>query len=149
MKSKFSPEKIALVDYRVMNVSLKDSFESLRLEDIDFGVEFGYEMSFNLEEKLMRSDLKITLTIKNEQLLESPKAFFQILYLYKVENIDQLIWKEDDNYRVDDLLSSSIAAISYSTARGVVRNYLSGSSFQEFVLPIISPSILLEPSKNK
>ena len=48
MKSKFSPEKIALVDYRVMNVSLKDSFESLRLEDIDFGVEFGYEMSFNL-----------------------------------------------------------------------------------------------------
>ncbi len=149
MKTKFSPEKIALLDYRVMNISLKDTFESLNLENPEIAVEYGYEMSFNLEEKLMRSDLKITLTIKNEQLTELSEAFFQILFLYKVENIEQLIWKEDKNYITDDLLSSSIAAISYSTARGVIRNYLTDTSFQEFVLPIISPSILLEPSKKK
>lgn len=136
-------EKIHLVDYTIQSASLKSEF-SIDPDTIDDHVlNIGYDTQYNLEDKLVKSDIKVEVaaTIKGE---EVGSGHFELVFIYHVENLNELAKEEGSKLMVNGGLSNSLASITYSTARGILMTRFQGTVLKDFILPIINPSKLLE-----
>jgi hypothetical protein len=143
--SPFQPELIALVNVQLtkFEISASDDFE---LDAVSgYNVEHSVELGFNVEDKLARVDftLKVNSTSPDKGAGKASGNFL-FVFIYQVENLAELTSIGEGNKLViNGALSSSITSISFSTSRGILLTKCSGTALQNFILPIINPSVLL------
>lgn len=144
-KSLFDPEKISLVEFKLVSglIETPDDFVTEAVKSFD--IENTLEISFSLEQKLIKADYTINLTTKSNETNKSESVGkYHFVYIYKVENIEDLtVLRDGDLVDVDANLASAISAISYSTSRGILLTRMQGTAFQSFILPVIDPTRLL------
>ncbi len=144
-KPKFDPEKLAIIDFKLIKgqVDAPEEFD----EDVVKGYQLtnNFRLSFSLKGKQAKADLTIEVDSDSKGgNTEEAKALFHLIFIFKVENLDELVTETDSKQlKVDPMLGSSIAGISYSTARGILLTRLQGTVFQKFILPVINPAQLL------
>lgn len=143
-----NPDLIHLLEFRLIRGQIDSPFDFKmnEIEDYDLSVEF--EMGFNHEEKLVRSDFSFNVATKSsEKSTEEAKASYQFAFIFNVENLEELVTKEEDGLRINSNLGNAIASITYSTSRGILLSRFMGTVMQDFMLPVISPNELLKPKQ--
>jgi hypothetical protein len=147
-KEVFDPEKITILDVKMVKeqVDVPEEFE----ESIIAGhhADSGLRLGVNLGDKLIKMDL--TIEIKTESKSQNhgeATGSFHLVFLYQVENLDDLIeTSQSSMIELHPALGSALSAISYSTARGVLLTRLRGTALQNFMLPVINPNSLIQKS---
>ena len=142
MDSKFDPDKMTIYDFKMANghVDSPEDFDTSTIEG--YPIENGLKLGFNMEDKLVKADFKIEIKTKSKNLKEA-KGSFQFVFIYKVENLEELANPDDNNQiELDAALGSALSAVTYSTSRGVLLTRLQGTALQQFILPIIDPNKL-------
>lgn len=141
-KQIFEPEKLSIHSFNILKGSVENP-EDFCVENIkEFSVENLLKLAFNLQDSLVKAEFQVK--IKAESNKKKAVGDFHIVFIYKVENLDQLaIPDKDELIILNPSLGNALAAITYSTARGVLLIKLQGTALQNFVLPIINPNDLL------
>lgn len=141
----FDPEKLSIVEFKFIKGQV-DTPEDFIIEKIEgHQLENSLKLSFNIEEKLVKADFTAdVITDSKGSNSEEARGVFHLIFIYRVENLDELAIPVDK--KVLDLnpdLGSALAGITYSTARGIMLTRLQGTAFKDFILPIINPIKLL------
>lgn len=144
----FQPEKINIVKTAIVKCHIDSPIDFVpeKAKGHDFSLDFG--LSFNLEDKLVKADLKVELATKSEgKNEEEARGSFHFVYIFQVENLEELA-VPDKNYRIgmNEGLGKALASIAYSTSRGILFTRLKGTSLENFVLPVIESDKLLNLS---
>ncbi|MGZ5244089.1 MAG: hypothetical protein ACXWEY_05020 [Bacteroidia bacterium] len=146
VKNKFVPEKLSIIEFRILKTELHapEQFNVTGVES--FVIENKLELAFNLDEKLIKAEYSIEIKSKSDK--ENPEEAtgnFLLVFIYMVENLNELA-KADKNKNIilDSELANTIAAITYSTTRGVLLTRLQGTALQHFILPVINTNTLLQ-----
>ncbi|HWK05941.1 MAG TPA: hypothetical protein VNS58_20010 [Puia sp.] len=106
-------------------------------------IHFDLEIvkTIGLEEKILR--LIFTVELKAyEKGKKEASATYVTEHLFKVENMDALINKSQDDLEVDITLNNTLTGLAYSTVRGLLRQKFTGTLFSNFILPVIRPADL-------
>jgi hypothetical protein len=141
--NKVIPDQINIVDFTIQTASLKSDFE-LKDSDIDkHSLNIGYDTQFNLAEKLIKAVIKVEVAAISDG-EEVGHGHFELVFIYHVENLDDLAKNENDKLIVNGGLSSSLASITYSTTRGILMTRFQGTVLRNFILPVINPNNLLK-----
>lgn len=136
-------DKIQMLHVRIVKASVEHPVESDFTPLKGFGTDMSYKGGFNLTDKRVRAELEIKVKTDSEQSNEAT-GFFNLHFYYQVDNLDELSRMNNEVLEVSGDLQSTLASISYSTARGILLTRFQGTIFQDFYLPIIQPSRLLE-----
>jgi len=139
------PERIHIVKTTIVKCHIDSpfDFDPEKAKGHDFTMNF--DLGFNLEDKLVKSDFKLEITTKSEgENAEESKGEFHLVYVFHVENLEELAIP-DKNYRIElnGGLGNALASITYSTTRGILFARLKGTALENFVLPVIDPNKLL------
>jgi hypothetical protein len=143
------PEKIEIVDFKIIKGQINSpfDFENKKVEGHIFNVDF--ELGFNLEDKLARTDFSVNVETKsNRDTIEEAVGNFSFVYVFYVDNIEELTTVEKDEIiTVHPALGNALASITYSTSRGILMTRFQGTVLSDFILPVINPNDLLEKGK--
>jgi hypothetical protein len=140
------PEKIEIVDFKIIKGQINSpfDFENEKVAGHTFNVDF--ELGFNLEDKLVRADFSVHVETKsNEDTIEEAVGNFSFVYVFYVDNIEELTTLEkDETITIHPALGNALASITYSTSRGILMTRFQGTVLSDFILPVINPNDLLE-----
>jgi hypothetical protein len=140
------PEKIEIVDFKIIKGQINSpfDFENEKVAGHTFNVDF--ELGFNLEDKLVKADFSVHVETKsNENTIEEAVGNFSFVYVFYVDNIEELTTlEEDETITIHPALGNALASITYSTSRGILMTRFQGTVLSDFILPVINPSDLLE-----
>jgi hypothetical protein len=140
----FDPEKIQLLDFKLLKgqVETPEDFDEEKLNGFD--LDNTLKLGFNLGEKLAKVDLKIRITANSTSVSVAAFTLFEMAFIFQTANLDELAMLDDSQaLMLHPALGNSLAAIAYSTARGVLLTRLQGTIFQDFILPVVSSTKLL------
>jgi hypothetical protein len=140
------PEKIEIVDFKIIKGQINSpfDFENEKVAGHTFNVDF--ELGFNLEDKLVKADFSVHVETKsNEDSIEEAVGNFSFVYVFYVDNIEELTTLEkDETITIHPALGNALASITYSTSRGILMTRFQGTVLSDFILPVINPNDLLE-----
>ncbi|CAM4137725.1 hypothetical protein FLSI110296_15640 [Flavobacterium sinopsychrotolerans] len=140
------PEKIEIVDFKIIKGQINSpfDFEKEKVAGHTFNVDF--ELGFNLEDKLVKADFSVHVETKsNEDSIEEAVGNFSFVYVFYVDNIEELTTLEkDETITIHPALGNALASITYSTSRGILMTRFQGTVLSDFILPVINPNDLLE-----
>lgn len=139
-------EKIEIIDFKIIKGQINSpfDFEQAKVEGYTFNTNF--DLGFNLGDKLIKVDFSVNVkTTSTEDAIEEAVADFSFVFVFYVDNIEELTTQEeDDTIIVHPALGNALASITYSTSRGVLMTRFQGTVLSDFILPIINPNDLLE-----
>lgn len=147
MSAKLVPEKIHLIGFRILHAEMNSPIEF----NMDYIHSFDnsnlFDLSFNLEEKVIKSEFKVEIKTISEVGTNTEEAFakFHFAYIFHIENFKDLVTVAEDDAFLDIKggLTNAIASIVYSTSRGVLMTRFQGTALANFILPVIDPNKLL------
>jgi len=142
------PNKIHLLQVNIVRGFI-DNPPGINAGDIvGFEVGMGYFNGFNLDEKLVKTELEIKIASKHKE--ESPRArgLFRLNFLFSLDNFDELVKLDQSKLKVSNSLGNALASISYSTARGILLTRFQGTILNDLILPVIDPNELLKPENS-
>lgn len=144
-KNIFDPEKIALIDYKMIKgqVDTPENFDISKV--VGHQLDNSLQLGFNLEDKLAKADFTVSIKTNSKDQNESEASGnFHFIFIYRIENLEELA-KPEKNKRLDlnPRLANALSSVTYSTSRGILLMRLQGTALQNFILPIINPSNLL------
>ncbi|MDZ4681155.1 MAG: hypothetical protein SGI94_12015 [Saprospiraceae bacterium] len=145
-KSKFQPDKLHFLSFHLLKGVVEGAFDFDPSKSEVYQYDLDYSAEIATESAEVKSNFSVTVKTdsKGNNPLEA-EACFSFAFLFKVENLNELISEVAPNqFEVDFPLANAIASISYSTARGILLTRLQGTALREFILPIIDPNILLK-----
>jgi len=148
MKGNLIIEKLHLVEFKLLKGQIESPY-GITNETIDgYQFEVGFDVGFNIEQKLIKADLQIKIDVKNrdENAEEKASGFFQFLYVYRVDNLVDLVEESPDkkSLLIHHNLANAVSSISYSTSRGVLLTRFQGTILSDFILPVMDPNKLIE-----
>jgi hypothetical protein len=138
------PEKIHLLDFKLIKGQIDSPFDFIpdHVEYFDYNVDF--KTSFNFNEKLVKTDFTIHTKTKSKEKVEEANSFYHFVYIFRVDNLDELALKDDaGTLKINSSLGNALASITYSTSRGVLMSRFQGTVFKDFILPVTDPNSLL------
>lgn len=142
--SKLIPEQMHIRHFQIIKGQIEGPFEFDMNAITDHSFTVDLDMTFSLEANLVKSDFKINVETKSENEKEATGSF-EFVFLFEVENLDELaISGEENDLEIDSGLSNAIASISYSTSRGILMTRFNGTALENFILPIIDPNELVK-----
>lgn len=139
---KLIPNQISMLDFAIISGNLDNPVEHdyTLVKDHDYNVNF--EMVYDLNDKMVKSDIKIEIKTKSKKgQTKEASGNFHIAYLFKVENLNELV---NEGGSINYELGNAISSISYSTSRGIILTRFQGTALATFILPIIDPNELLK-----
>jgi hypothetical protein len=140
------PEKIEIVDFKIIKGQINSpfDFEDAKVQGHNFNVNF--ELGFNIPDKLIKADFSVNVETNSEnETTEEASGAFSFAFVFHVNNIDELTKVEKDNtITISPALGNALAAITYSTSRGILMTRFQGTILSNFILPVINPNKLLE-----
>lgn len=126
-------------DLLIFNINSESNIQ-INIEDrenINLGI--GHDIQNNLEE----GKIKIVLSIQ----LENGKdnfATFEITTFFQILNKENYLIEFENDILFHPQLITTILSISYSTSRGIILEKLKNTFWKDLILPIISPTKLLQ-----
>lgn len=148
MSANLQPQKIEIIDFKIIKgeISSPFDFEEKNIEGHSFNVNF--ELGFNLPDKLIKAEFTVNVETKSRKNGSEAKGVFCFVYIYFVENIEDLTSLEKDSTVIlHQSLGNALASITYSTSRGILMTRFQGTALSDFILPVINPNDLLEEKK--
>jgi hypothetical protein len=144
------PDKIEIVDFKIIKGQINSpfDFENDKVKSHIFNLNF--ELGFNIPDKLIKVEFSVNIETKSEKEDgEEAIGAFSFVYVFHIENIEDLTKVEDDEtVAVHPILGNTLASITYSTSRGILMTRFQGTALSNFILPVIDPNKLLQ-EKNK
>ncbi|HAN37321.1 MAG TPA: hypothetical protein DCQ29_00340 [Chitinophagaceae bacterium] len=142
----FKPEKVAIVEFKILNSRLEVPEDFETNEVTGHRVDNSLLLSFNLEEKLVKANFTVNVvTESNGKNSAEAEGAFHLVFIYRIDNLEQLANHppESDTILLQPVLGNALSSITYATARGILLAQLQGTALHKFVLPIIDPNKLL------
>lgn len=140
------PEKIEIVDFKIIRGQINSpfDFEDDKVQGHNFDVDF--ELGFNIPDKLIKADFSINVETNSEiEGTEEATGAFSLVYVFHVDNMEELTkLEEDKTVTISAALGNALAAITYSTSRGILMTRFQGTALSNFILPVINPNKLTE-----
>lgn len=146
MSAKVIPDKIHLVGFRIIHAEMNSPFEFDIHQIGSFENDVKFDMSFNLEDAMVKADFDVTIKTLSKEHTNSDEASaaFSFVYIFHVENFSELAKVMiDDTLDIHSGLSTALASIVYSTSRGILMTRFQGTALADFILPIIDPQKLV------
>jgi hypothetical protein len=145
MPELFQVDKLHIREFRLIKGQIDSPFEFDKEMVDGFHFEVGFEMSFDIENKLIKADFQASIETKpTEGYDQKATGYFEFAYIFEAENMNDLvIKKEDGGIMVDGALANAISTISYSTSRGVLLTRFQGTALANFILPVFDPKKLI------
>jgi len=139
---KLIPNQISMLDFAIISGSIDNPVEHDYTLVNDHNYQVNFNMTYDLKEKMVKSDIKIEIKTKSKKgQVKEASGNFHIAYLFKVENLNELV---DETGSIGFELGNAISSISYSTSRGIIMTRFQGTALSNFILPIIDPNELLK-----
>lgn len=139
-------EKIEIVEFKITRGQINSPFHFEEESIIGHNFDVDFELGFNLPEKLVKADFTVDVETKSDkENTEEASGLFSFVYVFHVENLEDLTTLNDDKKVVINAdLGNALAAITYSTSRGILMTRFQGTVLSTFILPVINPNKLLE-----
>lgn len=140
------PEKIHMVDFRVLRSSIEVSDAFLDSDELIDNIDIGQEAMYQVGVGNDQVDLRIEVLIQGKNKDQEPLEVvgrFRIDFLFRVNELETFTTKEGDQVTVSGALIATLAGIAYSTSRGLINDRLSASPLKGVILPVIDPKELL------
>ncbi|WP_233266174.1 hypothetical protein [Myroides fluvii] len=135
----FTPELLNIISYKLHKLNIDSVSDINESEDFYFTVDNKIDLGFNDEHFLIQAILDIEIKKildKNEDVVA--KSLISIEYVFHVENFGELHTFDDKGIiSVDKNLTTNIAAVAYSTTRGLLLDRFRDTAFDNFILPIV------------
>lgn len=147
-KKEVRAEDISLTAIRVIKEIIEPTEDFLQSVDIprNFQIGYNYEQGVNIEREAIRGRLFITISAVGED--NNPlglESEFGFDFIFSVPNIESFIENRiEEKVVLNGSLSSVIASIVYSTARGILWEKLGSTLFGQVLLPVINPVTLVK-----
>ena len=139
------PEKIHIREFKIIRGSVNSptDFKSKRIST--YRSDVGFDMAFNLDKNLIKAEIQINAaTVSGGKNKEEADGFFHIAFFFEVDDLQELAKQTESNdLEIHPGLANAIASITYSTARGIIITRFQGTALCDFILPVISPNVLL------
>ncbi|WP_140938885.1 hypothetical protein [Sphingobacterium lumbrici] len=152
MNSLFKPELIQFASYKLLKLNIEDIQETDNSdEEVQFVMDNKAELSFNTDNKLIKTRLDISITrLASLDDFVVAKAVIAVEYVFVVQNFEELHHiDENDVLQIDQNLTDSIKAIAYSTTRGLLMDKFRDTSLDGIILPVIDPRKGLQDNAKK
>ena len=97
------------------------------------------------ENGFVRVEMGFEITTESDNEQKEANAEFNFSYMFEVENLKELV--ELKKKMINDVNSNlvvALAAISFSTSRGILMTRLQGTAMEDYILKIIAPEDLLK-----
>ncbi|MEL7222104.1 MAG: hypothetical protein AAGJ93_12350 [Bacteroidota bacterium] len=141
---KIDVDQLVLEQVQIEKASVfhPENFDPTQIVSFIQNVE--HEMALNEVDRHYRVRLSFSIKTKMKDDSTPASGEFVLQFFFLVKNMQEWITSSSDsNLTVDGLLASTLAGISYSTARGVLLTRFQGTAFQNVILPIVSPIQML------
>ncbi|MDC9721979.1 MAG: hypothetical protein PSN34_04300 [Urechidicola sp.] len=142
-KGKYDPLRLRIIEFKIVNGNIKApyEFDDSLIDNYETSMAFG--SSFNLEKKVVKANMGFEIETKSTSEQDEALVNFDFVYIFEVDNLDELF---TEGAAPEDLkrLMTAIAAISFSTSRGILLTRLQGTVMKEYILPIVNPVKLLD-----
>jgi len=126
----------------------KAQLSSLEKGKHEFSLTYGFVLGHNISDKKFRVIFSCNINTLNENYENiDVSAKFDIAFLYRIENLDELITKKNEKdqlFEINEDLVTSLTNLSYSTSRGIIYSKCQSTIIKNLILPILSTSKLLE-----
>lgn len=150
--TKIDSDKLHLVDIKIIESSIVNKLELTDCSQIVLGynIQIGVENSVDPEQKILKESFTIVLQAQDKEGKNLDlSGRYNIDLLFKVDNLDDFIKKENDQFIVDNELGITLISIAYSTCRGIVYAHSSGTALKGIVLPVVKPGNIMQESELK
>lgn len=146
LKPSVKPSEIHISDVEILHAELKSvlGFDPELIESYE--VQSDLDMAFNLVDKMTKAELKLSINSVSaaDTDQEEASAHFHLVFLFHVENLDELTEvMDDDTITLKGGLGNAISSITYSTSRGILLTRFQGTALRKFILPVVDPNDLV------
>jgi hypothetical protein len=144
----FSPSRLKIVEFKIINgdITAPYEFDSDLIDNYETNMAFS--SSSNVEEQVIRANMGFEIKTKSSKNTKEATASFDFVYIFEVEGLKDFFSDKANSESLKKIMIS-IAAISFSTSRGVLLTRLQGTVMKEYILPVIDPSKLLNEWLNQ
>ncbi|QED37011.1 hypothetical protein FK178_04480 [Antarcticibacterium arcticum] len=146
----FDPEQIKILGYNIIQEQISSPPE-FNVEAIQYH-GFHVDMEVNMEptEDLLKADLRIEVVTESEGgNEEEAQAVFRIVYIIRIGNLANFTLEhKGDRIVLESELGNYIAAVTYSTSRGILLQRVAGTGLKDFILPVIDTDSILNGELN-
>lgn len=139
-----NPELIHLSSVDILKARIESEFDALSVDSTTFQFTTSFQYGFNTEKKLVRCELEIKIDKKNEEGRIIAESSFTISFVYHIENFEDAVEEKEGGIVFDGAMAATLAGISFSTTRGMLLTRFQGTTFRDFILPVIDPKKSLE-----
>lgn len=145
-ESKIIPENINLFHLNIVESRIADTAHT---KDAVYKVSVAHSTMHNLEDERVKISLLIDIKNESEVSNNSANAHFNIDFHFKIIDLKNFyVLQENNSPLFSGLLIATLLGISFSTARGLIYERLSTTNLSGIILPVVSPSKLLESKIN-
>lgn len=143
----FDINKVRIDDILITNVLIEnpDNLSELVREHHEFDLSYGFDPALNVGQKKVRlifnSDIEVFGSSRNRI---GVSAKFTIVFIFSVDNLDELVFRQGDLADADPDLMTALASITYSTSRGIIYTKSQGTIIEKFIFPTVSNTKLRE-----
>lgn len=142
-KLNFNPESISMIDFKLLKGSVETP-ETFDISDVTgHEIENHLELGFSVEDNLARAELAIKIETKSSSEQTEATCNYLLVYLFRIEKMNLYVDLKDNIIQVHPALNNSLAALAYSTSRGILISRLQGTAFDNLILPVVNSSRLL------
>lgn len=145
MSKKFDPTKLKIIEFKIVRGKIKAPYEFDSSNIENYQTNMSFSSSFNIEKSIVKANMGFTIETSSTSDQKEAGAKFDFVYLFKVDNLKDILGEqsEEDMRYIKNLLTA-IAAISFSTSRGVLLTRLQGTVMKDYILSVIDPKKLLD-----
>jgi hypothetical protein len=137
------PTKIALRKVKIAKAIIEHPDDSMPIEIKGFKTDVAFKTALNLEDKLVKTELELKIETDSEG-SASAICNYYIHFIFYISNLNDLAKIENNALIVSKSLHSTLASVSYSTARGMLLDRLQNTVFEDFILPIVNSNNLIK-----
>ena len=146
----FNPENIKILGWNLAleQISSPHNFDSSQIAYHGFHADM--ELDINPDDDVLKVSLRIeVITESEDHNLEEAQAVFQFIYYIRLEDISAYtLSREEDKIVLHSDPGNYIAALTYSTSRGILLSRVLGTALKDFILPVIDTDVLLSGTLN-
>ncbi|MEO0043968.1 MAG: hypothetical protein RL329_3416 [Bacteroidota bacterium] len=137
-------DKIHLNQVDILKARIDETVTARAHDGRDFSSNLVFQMRLVLEQEIVFIDLEVIVDMLNGQTSIANSAF-KFSFHFQIEQLSDFIEVNPTGktFVCDRNLAGTLAAISFSTVRGILLTRFQGTIFKNFILPIVNPEKLL------
>lgn len=148
MSKPIHAEQLHLQQVEILQTRIEEIPNARAKSGQDFTSDMSFQLQVAREQEVVFTILEVTVTLfAEEEALAN--SFFKFSFRFQVDQLADFISVEKATKTIlcNRQLAGTLAAISFSTVRGILLTHFQGTIFKDFILPIVNPEQLLTGQK--